>query len=288
MSTNHKYNRTRRPFLVAMLIVTFLLLIGATYAWFTYNRVVDTNRVSATTSEDNLKLLVSTEGGKAFKGKDVASISQVNSQDALELMPVSTLDLKSFLYSPATEGEKANRFTKVENEEFYYHGRIYIKAEGSQEYNGRKMSLYLDNSQTAGGDFVTARDPKILNATRLGMTFDGGNSVIFHVSDQSSPKKDQISNTYIDGVLMKDGNVLTLSKGKVVSKPEAAINFEDCTISMDDGAAKLPKRELYEIDVNKIYAVDIYFYLEGCDPDCSNKVMFDELDMHLAFYGILK
>ena len=32
-------------------------------------------------------------------------------------------------------------------------------------------------------------------------------------------------------------------------------------------------------------ALDIYFYLEGCDPDCSDSVSFDNANLHLAFYG---
>jgi hypothetical protein len=41
------------------------------------------------------------------------------------------------------------------------------------------------------------------------------------------------------------------------------------------------------LELNQIYAVDIYFYLEGCDPDCSDSVSLDGADLHLAFYGVL-
>lgn len=37
------------------------------------------------------------------------------------------------------------------------------------------------------------------------------------------------------------------------------------------------------MDLNQIYPVDIYFYLEGCDPDCSDDLSFDIADLHLAF-----
>lgn len=42
------------------------------------------------------------------------------------------------------------------------------------------------------------------------------------------------------------------------------------------------------MDLNQIYPVDIYFYLEGCDPDCSDDLSFDIADLHLAFYGVLQ
>ena len=44
---------------------------------------------------------------------------------------------------------------------------------------------------------------------------------------------------------------------------------------------------LLEMELNRIYTVDVYFYLEGCDPDCSDSVSDQEADIHLAFYGVI-
>jgi len=41
------------------------------------------------------------------------------------------------------------------------------------------------------------------------------------------------------------------------------------------------------MQLNKIYTVDIYFYLEGCDPDCSNSIQYSTVDLQLGFYGVL-
>ena len=49
----------------------------------------------------------------------------------------------------------------------------------------------------------------------------------------------------------------------------------------------LPDKPLIYMELGKIYTLDIYFYLEGCDPDCSNSISYDGADLHLAFYGIL-
>ena len=41
------------------------------------------------------------------------------------------------------------------------------------------------------------------------------------------------------------------------------------------------------MELGKIYTVDVYFYLEGCDPDCSDSVSFDQSELYLGFYGVL-
>ena len=40
------------------------------------------------------------------------------------------------------------------------------------------------------------------------------------------------------------------------------------------------------MNLNQIYPVDVYFYLEGCDSDCSDAITHNEADLYLAFYGI--
>lgn len=41
------------------------------------------------------------------------------------------------------------------------------------------------------------------------------------------------------------------------------------------------------MELNRIYTVDVYFYLEGCDPDCSDGLSYQTADIHLAFYGVI-
>ena len=42
------------------------------------------------------------------------------------------------------------------------------------------------------------------------------------------------------------------------------------------------------LELNKIYSVEVFFYLEGCDPDClSQRVAMDEAALNLAFFGLL-
>ena len=54
--------------------------------------------------------------------------------------------------------------------------------------------------------------------------------------------------------------------------------------SADEGQGGGP---LLEMELGRVYQVDVYFYLEGCDPDCTESIAFDDGYLHLAFYGVL-
>ena len=54
-----------------------------------------------------------------------------------------------------------------------------------------------------------------------------------------------------------------------------------------EGVSDNSVKSLVTMNLNQIYEVDIYFYMEGCDPDCSDVAQLDALDFHLSFYGIL-
>ena len=57
----------------------------------------------------------------------------------------------------------------------------------------------------------------------------------------------------------------------------------------EDGAVTSDGRKpLLKMDLNRVYAVDVFLYLEGCDPDCTDVIGSMDLDFHLSFYGILE
>ena len=92
----------------------------------------------------------------------------------------------------------------------------------------------------------------LLNAARLGLVFnnDYTSSVILRLSESQNASGQQIFNT----VVASDMSV--------------------------------PQRPLCVMNLNQIYPVDVYFYLEGCDSDCSDAITHNEADLYLAFYGI--
>ena len=175
------YKTFKRWSIIATMVILIVVLTSATYAWFTSNQTVSSERATARSGTDTLELQISGQGGDAFQAADEVAIVQVNEANAQNLMPVSTADLQNFVYNPSTDqNNEAATFVKVENEAYYYHGRIYVRAISEGASDTAKMALYLDEDAEAGGELVSAEDGQLLNAARLGLTFDGENPVIYY------------------------------------------------------------------------------------------------------------
>lgn len=269
------------------ILLLLLSLTAATYAWFSSNRLVDTDRINARSGTSELKLLVSQYGGGNFRGSQEAPIAQVNQTLQTQLFPVSTADLKTFVYNPATVNGMASNFRVVTGEENYYHGRVYLKAEAQGQPATSRVALYLDQGEEAGGSIVSGSDGLLLNAARLGLRFSDNASVIFRLSDQENGASDQVRNTVLNGQTLGDGKVLDGTGGRIRQANDPAVSLDTYTIQNRGGETVLPDQPLIYLDLNREYPLDIYFYLEGCDPDCSSSVSYSGTDLHLAFYGIL-
>ena len=307
-------NKKKKPSMLFYIytIVTLLAIISAmtaaTYAWFTGSQTVDTNRVTAETSGDkDVKLLVSTDG--SFKdgsnsttdgnngglsdgdtpdktNGSTCSIKQVNKADAEYLLPVSTSNLKTFLYNDHTVADMAKDFTQLKNEEHIYHGRFYIKAETG---SSKPMKIYLSESKGTGGKMIVSSDPKVDKAARLGIVFNGdySNPIILKLSENDGKKSDQIYNTVVDGKVLDGTKVLAMDGNKVSAVNDPSRMISDYVIDMTSGSVSIPEKPIYTLTPSKAVPVDVFFYLEGCDPDTSDKVKLDTTKMHLGFYGII-
>ena len=273
-----------------MVLIVLLAIVGAaTLAWYTSNQQVKTDTVSAKTGNKELMLQVSSSGGGSFRDEDPAEITQVNNTNMEFLMPVSTADLENFVtgvgseYDPQTETEMVTNFVPVQEEAGYYHGRVYLRAVGEGWKDDTKLRLYLDQSEQLA--FTPGADSKVLNAARLGLKFEGAAPVIFHPSENSN--NTQVLNTKLNGTRLSAGQVLKSDGGSNVSAvSDPSVSLDTYTIQMDSSGMSVPQTPLLEMDLNTIYTLDIYFYLEGCDPDCSEEISRDDTNMQLAFYGV--
>ncbi len=282
--------RLRRRMLTAalLLFVAAALLVGgiATYAWFTSNQKVNTTRATARTGEETVELLVSSTGGADFRGSSEAAIVQLNAANAEYLMPVSTADLRSFVTAAAYNSDgMPTAYVPVENEANYYHGRIYLQAVGSGFSDSARVALYLDQTAAAGGAPVQkdGDDSLLLNAARLGLSMESAAPVIFYLSSETNPEGERERNTVLNGELQPEGIVIDGSGSEPAAVPDPAAAISDYALS-EGGALGAP---LAYMEFGRIYALDVYFYLEGCDPDCCDSIFFDASDLHLAFYGVL-
>lgn len=272
-------------FQIVTMIFAVLSLAFATYAWFTTNREVSTSTATARTGEETLELQLSTSGGGSFRDADSVSIQQVNQTSAEYLLPVSTSNLVNFVYSPNTEAGIAKAFQPVENESYYYHGRVYIRATGTGWPDGTTMKLYLDQSDNILGQQVSG---ELLNAARLGLVFDGdySSAVILKLSDSSNSSNQQVYNTEVNGQRLGDNQVLSYVNQSVQAVTDPSVAAGQYTVTFDNDSMQAPERTLLTMNLNQIYSVDIYFYIEGCDPDCSSYIQYSIADLQIGFYGI--
>lgn len=271
-------------FLVVTICAALAAMTAATYAWFTTNKAVSTGTATARTGDERLELQISSEGGSRFTDQETVSVFQVNQTDQKNLIPVSTDNLVDFVYAPFTSGGDAKKFLRVEKEENYYHGRIYLRAVGDGFAADDRLALYLDQSD---GILASASSGMLLHASRLGLRFDNDKTVIFRLSDDTNPKDAQTYNTIINGERLGADQVLSYQNGTIKAVTDPSVSLSDYTISFETSSIRVPDKPLLLMEWNKIYTLDIYFYLEGCDPDCSDSVSFDQADIHLAFYGML-
>lgn len=269
--------------LAAAALVLTASLVTATYAWFTSNKVADTNRVSGRVGNDDVKLLISSNGSQ---GSTEATIAQVNSTSLTELLPVSTADLKSFVYNPGTVDGVAIHFEQVEEEKYYFHGRVYLQAAATNPNPNAKLALYLDETEENGGKLFKQQSGYVGNAARLGLTFDNNSPIIFRFSDDHNPESGLAGQTVLNGQMLTDNQVLNGTGGSIFAVADPSVLVSDCIVPNDVNASGMKKPITY-LELNRVYPVDIYFYIEGCDPDCTNEIQLNQLDLHLAFYGVL-
>ncbi len=285
MSAKHlKRSALLALILVAIAIVT---LTAATFAWFTSNQSVGTSVARIRTGDEAVELQVSSTGGADFRGSGECDIVQVGSGNSTLLLPVSTADLSTFVTTTAFADDYASAFSVLEGESCYYHGRIYLRAVSDSVRDGSQLALYLDQREgllaRKDGD-----DSLLLNAARLGLRCSAAadRPIIFRLSENSNAAEDQARNTRLNGVVLEDGMVLDGRGGTVRAVTDPAVPLSRHTIG--DTAGTQVGEPICYLDFGTIYALDVYFYLEGCDPDCSDSIQFNGSELHLAFYGAVR
>jgi len=271
MDRNEALKLKNKAILAAVSALVALLAVSAvSFAWFTSNRSVNTSRVSASTDDAEMSLLLSPTGGSSFKGSTECDITQVNKQDVKALIPVSTSDLENFCYL-INEGVYGD--VDQDDEDYYYHGRIFVKAEGISG----TVNLFLEKPDEL---FVKSEEASyLLNAARLGVVVEGMDPVILYLSEEENDEDDQVSNTYIGSKIQDDGIVLDSSSASVKAVEDPSVYFKEYCVEAED-----PK-PLATIRAGRVYQIDLYFYLEGCDPDCSDSLYENAGTMQLFFYG---
>lgn len=252
-------------YFAALFLAAGAAFAAATFAWFTANQEVETSRITARTGQGQLTLYIGrTEDTLGTQPVALAPCDR-------ELMPVSTADLQEFVYNPMTNDGIADQFLPAQDT-LYYHDTIYLKAVSTGNPAGARLAVYLDADST----ITDLLQGQLLTAARLGLRFSDGTFRILALSAENQGS----GNTGIGGTLLGAGKVVTLTDGVATARDDPAIALEEVlSTHMATPLARLTP--------DTAYRVDIYFYLEGCDPDCvSEKVGLDRAALELGFYGV--
>lgn len=286
---NLKFVKRSALLAILSILAAVAALSAATYAWFTSSRNVATNRIETSTGFSELTLYVKAPSDSAYSG-NVCEL-QFNGGNNMFLLPVSTADLRNFVYCPETASDMAERFVRLtdsSNQDMFCYGAVDMRAElGGDAGSSARVAVYLDQSGESG--MLAAKsgeDSLLLNAARLGIAVHGDPDTarIFYLSDEHNEDAQQVLNTVVDGRLQPDGIVLMSDAGgNVTPVSDPALPLSACMLS--DGDA--PGEPLFYLKPGVDYQIDVFFYLEGCDPDCSDSIEYNAADLGLAFYATL-
>lgn len=281
----------KRSALLAVLaiLVAAATLSVATYAWFTSSRNVSTDRIQTSTGYSELTLYVKAPSDSTYSGSTCAL--EFSSGDHLFLLPVSTADLQNFVYCPVTVSDRAEHFTRLADlseQNMLCYGAIDMRAElAGDAAASASVAVYLDQSDAFGMlAEKDGADSLLLNAARLGIAVHGqpDTARIFSLSDEHNAENQQVLNTVVNGELQPGDIVLKSdAAGTVTPVADPALPLSACMLS--DGS--VPGEPLFYLKPGADYQIDVFFYLEGCDPDCSDSIEYDAADFGLAFYATL-
>lgn len=281
--------KLKRKFTGALLalLITFLAVASATYAWYIYNTSQHTTNVRmAAGAGVNLQI------SNAYNG--VYGSSAVLESFSGQLVPVSTNKISSG-FQKVTEfasgyqtktGLAASIFGSGEQND-YYHTSLFLRTTGGT------LDIYMSDIGFEDSDEASP----ISSAIRLGLVVHKtgehqapDNEYIFAISDKKNPEAEYNTATGQEGYVLdasrKDGTTVpfkpyTSDEYCIYNKETGAVKRKDgslkiCTIS---GAA--------DGSVGESVEIELYIWLEGCDEDCTSNLCRQTLrNLAVSFAGV--
>lgn len=289
-SAARRHARRARAYIALVMVALAATLGVATYAWFTSNMKVNTNSVSV--HSDTSKLLL--ELGDASRGSwsqqgDVSLVS--NASGTVTLYPVSTFDLNGFAACAQNNSAgDASVFEQAkDNGSAYYHGwidlRPTITGTGASKVKG-KVSLYLAESLVPRGT-----DAELLCAARVGIKISSGNQVlatnIFELDSSDGGHRGEHPATAPTGLAgYTDGMLLGWQNGQFACGADVTQDPAAFTLDTSETATR-PQNALATLALGQTYRLDVYYYIEGTDPDSASYLYQDPGTLHLALFATL-
>jgi hypothetical protein len=269
--------KIRKKWMLALLwaVIALLVLVAATYAWFTFAPYTNVEPISSTVSQGDISLLISNQQNEDF---DVSCVLTPDSKPD-ELYPISTADLQNFASAIGQNQEGISvlyQDVTKQFEDYAIHGTVYLKSK-----NG-SCDVYLYRTGMNVGT-----DAQAMAALRLGMkltTESGTETYIFRLDDMgntgsaSSTRTVPYANTVVSSVA--DSGTATY----ITDPSEGMADYfaeENDTSKPDAGVIRLGV-----LQKDEIASVEYWLYLEGCDDNCINAVWSRDIALQLAFAGV--
>ena len=280
-----KYGRYYKQIAISIWMI-FLLVVSlsaTTYAWFSSNARVQTTKVYSQTAQDTVELWIGQTPDSLVLGNAGVDLSFVGTSDGKNLMPVSTANLTTFVSNSVTTEGVATHFTDAD-EGLYYHTRLYLQAKATNPLTDSRLALYLDESGEEGPLFRNT-SKELLRTLRLGFLFEGSEPIILQVDSTKEGNQSTQGATMINGQLLGEGMVIGKQGEELFAVPDPSQNLQSYLFASSPIGENT--KPLIQMEWNQIYPVDVYIYMEGCDLDCTDTLMQQELDFYLAFFGLV-
>ena len=289
--------RLKRKFTGALLalLITFLAVASATYAWYIYNTSQHTTNVRmAAGAGVNLQISNAYNGVYGSSAVLESFSGQLVPTRRSSDLPVSTNKISAG-FQKVTEfasgyqtktGLAASIFGNGEQND-YYHTSLFLRTTGGT------LDIYLSDIGFEDSDEASP----ISSAIRLGLVVHKvgehqapDNEYIFSISDKKNPEAEYNTATGQEGYVLdasrKDGTTVpftpyTSDEYCIYNKETGAVKRKDdslrlCTISgADDGS------------VGESVEIELYIWLEGCDEDCTSNLCRQTLrNLAVSFAGV--
>ena len=282
--------RRARAYIALVMVALAATLGAATYAWFTSNMKVNTNSVSVHSDTSKLVLELGDADTGSWSQQGDASLA-TNANGSVTLYPVSTFDLNGFAACAQNNaaGDAAVFEQAKDDGSAYYHGwidlRPSITGTGASKVKG-KVNLYLAESLVPQG-----ADAELLRAARVGIKISSGSQVlatdIFELDSSDSGHRAEHPTTapaslagYTDGMLLGWQNGQLACGANVTQDPTVF------TLDASETATR-PQNSLATLALGQTYRLDVYYYIEGTDPDSADYLHQDPGTLHLALFATL-
>ena len=286
-TTNTKKLRTRLTSSMLALLIAFVAVAAATYAWYIYNTSRHTTKVKmAAGTGINIQISNSYDG-------EYGSAAVLNSFNG-RLTPVSTdkisggfQKVEEFVRGADYQPELVAGIFGKGDETDYYHTKMYLRT------NGGPTDVYLSDIGYTDSD----SSAPISTAIRVGLVVHEpgkdqptAGEYIFAINSASNPEAQYNTQQGQEGDVLdsskKDGSTVAF----IPLTSAAYCNYDKNTgaVSLNSGSQKLfTIQGTGSQKPGTPVEVELYIWLEGCDPDCTSNLCEQTLqNLAVSFAGI--